>query len=59
MSHDYLDPLLLEMELTEAKEVLKGLKATVMDLSSAVGKVLETQEIIQQSISNIWHTWEC
>ena len=54
VSHDYLDPLLLEMELTEAKEDLKGLKATVMDLSSAVGKVLETQEIIQQSISDIW-----
>ena len=54
VSHDYIDPLLQEMEFTEAKEDLKGLKATVMDLRSAVGKVLETQEIIQQSISAIW-----
>ena len=54
MSRDYQDPLLLEMELSEAKEDLKGLTATVMDSSSAVGRILETQKMTQQSISAIW-----
>ena len=42
------------MELSEAKEDMKRLTATVIDTSSAVGKILETQEMIQQSISAIW-----
>ena len=54
MSHDYLDPLLLEMELSDAKEDLKRLTSTVMDMSGAMGKILETQEMVQQSISAIW-----
>ena len=48
-----LDPLLLEMELMEMQEALKEVRHNQEDLSTTVAKILQTQEIMQQTITNL------
>ena len=48
-----LDPLLLEMERMETQEALKQVRHNQEYLSTTVAKILQTQEIMQQTITNL------
>ena len=48
-----LDPLLLEMEVAEIDQYVKGLKAVLTSTNEIVHSILKTQDLLQQSISTI------